>query len=457
MIQSPVYEQTLARLLKGEKLLDLACEFGQNMRRLYLEGAESDDLSGFDMISDLIEAGHDLFADRNHTRMTFFTGNLFNQSWNFENLNDKFDIVFASMLFHLFDWDEQVAIAKRVVSFLQKKAGSILFGQQIGHLEPGLYPYERAFRNEGYEHNATTLQQMWDSVGSRHEETGDTEGRDWDMGASKGEAVGAADVGLQNSDFVVFSGNTFEGHNISPFEDGNGSDLPNTEAISFDLPKGPESNLEQDVLDWDPSQDLGQPFSTIADIPLQPQTQPKTPDVLDSGNSTAGSAVTGCSCLPSLYSMLAKFQSLPEPSFPYSMGSLRSAAALSRGVVACQGCLKTYNTALQNSMVLATLLQLLINEYAKLLKHIDERSKQAEKITFRFSDPSSPFDSRHTGRPDCPMAINVDLTGDEWRTLARKAVAQEVLGNSQESSGLFGLVQGMKDRRASWHERISKS
>ncbi|KAF6218296.1 hypothetical protein HO133_005642 [Letharia lupina] len=302
----------------------------------------------------------------------------------------------------------------------------------------------------------------------RHEEAGGTD-REENMGASEGLDVGAADVGPRDSHLATFSGNDpglgtdgfhFSGNSLEeedtfPFGPGNGSIFPDTDCFSFDLPEGPASNLEQGLPDWDPSQDLGQPFSTLADTPLRLQTPPNVPGKVDSNSCSTGNAVIGCSCLSSLYSMLAKFQSLPETSFPYSMGALRSAASLGRSIVACHNCLQAYNTALQNTMLLGALLQLLIIEYAKLLKHIEERSKQAEKIAFRFGDPSSPFDSRHTGRPDCPMAINIDLSGDEWRTLARKAVAQEV-NNSQGSHGLFGLVQEMRDRQVSWHERFSK-
>ena len=281
---------------------------------------------------------------------------------------------------------------------------------------------------------------------------------DGDTGALDGRTVGAEDVGLQNLDLTTFSGNepslgiedfqflddSLERHDMLSFDAGGIS--------SFGLPEGSAFDLEQGFSNWDPLPDRGQPF---VDVSLQLQTPPSAPDEIDHNNQIAGSAVTGCACLSNLYSTLAKFQSLPEPSFPYSMGALRSAAALSRGVVACHGCTQAYNTALQNSMLLGTLLQLLIMEYAKLLKHIDERSKQSEKITFRLGDPSSLFDSRHTGLPDCPMAINVDLSGHEWRTLARKAVAQEVLGNSERSSGLSGLVQAMKDRQTSWQGRFS--
>ena len=303
----------------------------------------------------------------------------------------------------------------------------------------------------------------------RREELGDIELRDTNIGVSGGRIFGAADVGSQDLDLTTVSGNeprlgadtlyflenSFERHDVPLSGAGIIPRLSTTESSSLDPPGVPVSDLEQGFPSWALSDDLVQPIPTFPDIPLQLQTPSTAQDDVDNNNYPAENAVTGCSCLPDLYSMLAKFHNLPAPSFPFSMGVLRNAAALSRCVVACHQCSLTYSTALQNSMLLGTLLQLLIIEYAKLLNHIDARSKQADKITFRLGDPSSVFDSRHTGLPDCPMSINVDFSGDEWRTLARKAVAQEVLGNSQGSLGLFGLVQEMKDRQVSWRERFS--
>lgn len=300
-------------------------------------------------------------------------------------------------------------------------------------------------------------------------ESGDTANGDGELGELEGEAVGAANVGFQDFNLAILAGSepglgtdgfhlpddSFERHNMVSFEVGSRSSLANIETFNLDLQGGPASHLEQGFPEWDPSQDLGSHFSTSVDVPLQLQNPLNSRDQLDSNSHTTGAAEIGCSCLSNLYSMLAKFQSVPSPSFPYSMGILKTATALGRSVVACHTCSQTYNTALQNSMLLGTLLQLLIMEYAKLLNHIDERSKQAEKIAFRLGDPSSLYDSRHTGLPDCPMAINVDLSGDEWRTLARKAVAQEVLGSSQGTTGLTGLVQRMKTRQVSWREQFS--
>ena len=174
----------------------------------------------------------------------------------------------------------------------------------------------------------------------------------------------------------------------------------------------------------------------------------------DSSNEIpADGAKTGCACLPNLYSTLALFQSMPAPSFPYSMGLLKKTTRLGHDVVGCQICPNAYNTAVQNSMLLGTLLQILINEYAKLLKYIDERSVNSDKIPFHVGEQSSLLDSRHTRIPNCPMAISIDFSGEDWRTLARKAISQEVLGSSDSGSSLIGLVDTMKNRQNKWHER----
>ena len=303
----------------------------------------------------------------------------------------------------------------------------------------------------------------------RREESGDTDNRDGNIRASNGGVVGVSHAEFENSDPATllenepglgtdvfhFPEHRLERHDIVPTSGESRLGLPNIEASSLDSPGVLLADLEQGFPSWDLSYGLGQSFSTFVDVPMQLQTPPNAPDELDSNDHTADNAVPGCSCLSDLYSMLARFQKLPAPSFPFSMAALKSAAALSRRVVACYHCSQTFSTALQNSTLLGTLVQLLIMEYAKLLNHIDERCKQAERIAFRLGDPSSLYDSRHTGLPNCPISINVNLSSDEWRTLARKAVAQEVLGNLQGSLGVVGLVQEIDDRRVSWRERFS--
>ena len=205
-------------------------------------------------------------------------------------------------------------------------------------------------------------------------------------------------------------------------------------ASNHEIPQGTAPPLFPDFTAWESSQDIEWQFPSSA------------------GDPTLLETPTTCSCLPNLYSTLASFRSMPAPAFPYSLGVLKKPVRLGHTVVQCQICPKAYNTGLQNAMLLGTLVQMISNEYAKLLRYIDQRSVRDEKITFRVGEHSSPMDHRHTRTPDCPMAISIDLSGDEWRTLARKAVRQEVVGNVDSTDSLIALTDAMRKRQENLHE-----
>jgi len=184
----------------------------------------------------------------------------------------------------------------------------------------------------------------------------------------------------------------------------------------------------------------------------QPQVTPLEPRIT---TSIDPSEEPTCSCLQSLYASLSSFSSSPPPSFPYSMSGLKKATALARTAVRCQICTKDYNNALQNASLLNTLLQLTVGEYARLLKHIDERATMEAKIVFRMGadHPHEPIDwSKHTGTPDCPMGFNITLKREEWRMLARTAVRKEVLGDEDEDQSVRSILAELYDRQVGWHE-----
>ena len=198
---------------------------------------------------------------------------------------------------------------------------------------------------------------------------------------------------------------------------------------------------------WSPSQHLNEDAGYATKDPIQLQTSP-----FGVGDDNVGGAHITCTCLPNLYSTLASFQTLPQPSFPYTLGLLKNAVRLGHGVVLCQICPTTYNTGVQNAMLLGTLVQLILNEYAKLLKHIEQRAAKEDRIAFRFGEHSTSLDSRHTGTPDCPMGINIDLSGEEWQMLARKAIKQGVVGSSNSTDSLKALIDAMKKRQQTLHQ-----
>ena len=226
-----------------------------------------------------------------------------------------------------------------------------------------------------------------------------------------------------------------------------GLDMDGYQDDNLDL-RDQHSDLQSGYRAWDASQHVDGGSNYAAKGPTSLQTSP-----FRIGHDNIEGAPTTCACLPNLYSILASFQSPPQPSFPYSLGLLRNAVRLGHTVVRCQLCPKTYNTGVQNVMLLGTLVQMISNEYPKLLKHIEQRSANEDKITFRVGEHSLSLDSRHTGTPDCPMGINIDLSGAEWQMLARKAIKQGVVGSSNSTDSLMALIDAMRERQQSLHER----
>ena len=167
-----------------------------------------------------------------------------------------------------------------------------------------------------------------------------------------------------------------------------------------------------------------------------------------------------CNCLPQLYKTL---QALPNytsnPTFPLTLRPLKHATGVARTLLHCPSCASTYSNALQNSMGSVTLLNLIITTYHKLLSHIDSRAKSApNKIKFRFGE-AHPQGEGHTGGLDCPMGVEVDLSGAEWRSLARKAVRREVMGTEDEEDdeseryrgSVMRVLEGLRARQKDWH------
>ncbi|KAL8966353.1 MAG: hypothetical protein Q9183_003410 [Haloplaca sp. 2 TL-2023] len=158
-----------------------------------------------------------------------------------------------------------------------------------------------------------------------------------------------------------------------------------------------------------------------------------------------------CSCLKKLRSTLEDFQSLPPLSFPSSRGLLIKATALAREVVRCPCCPVDYPSALQNLMALTTLLPLVVHEYARLLRHIQDEVDRGCKITYRIGDLSPSTLHLHTGTADCPMGFNVELDPEEWASIAKRVVKQDVFGNPEDSACLMGVVEELEQRQQIWH------
>lgn len=183
-------------------------------------------------------------------------------------------------------------------------------------------------------------------------------------------------------------------------------------------------------------------------------TMPPTSDTTTNGNrGEQDESRPSCSCLANLYSTLSSFQSLPPPSFPYFMNLLSRATTVARDACHCKICPTRYSSALQNLMLLSTLLPLITHEYSKLLEHVDARASKDEAISLRIGERDQSLEDvyKHTYTPDCPMAFEVDFAGKDWQSLARKAIRRKVLGESPTDISVLGVINDLEARQKFWH------
>ncbi|EMC91143.1 hypothetical protein BAUCODRAFT_80619 [Baudoinia panamericana UAMH 10762] len=165
----PQYPEILSRLHppNNHTLLDLGCCFGQELRRLILDGAPATHLHGCDLRPEFLELGYDLFLDRATCPAHFFPADIFHPTTRaLDALAGRINIVNASSLFHLFPRPDQLRLATRLVALLAPRPGSMVLGRQVANLTAGHYPDRTHDGGVVYRHNERSWQALWDEVGA---------------------------------------------------------------------------------------------------------------------------------------------------------------------------------------------------------------------------------------------------------------------------------------------------
>lgn len=224
-VDNPHYQTALARLRapgSTATFLDMACCVGQVLRHLAWSGVDPARLYGADVERPFIEAGFELFRDREAAfgrGATLVVGDaLAPESTGgdpaLEVLDGKISIVHASAFFHLFTWANQVVAAKRVVRFLREvsvgedgdvgtgagREGAMIFGRQVASTSPREIKGVRGERR--FLHDAASWQRLWDEVG---EVTGTRWRTEVEMeGVVEGQTDHLADGSTRRMNFVCF-------------------------------------------------------------------------------------------------------------------------------------------------------------------------------------------------------------------------------------------------------------
>lgn len=200
----PVYDRILdlLRFKPNTHFLDVGCCVGQEVRYLASQGIPTRQLHGSDLEPSFIDIGFRLFRDRDALAGNFVTGDLlappdvYHQCPLAKTLDGKIDVIWAGSLFHMWDYEDQVLVATRLVDLCREKGGVMIAGSQLGSLLGGRYVVKNIEgMNEApdaarahYRHNVETIKGFWCDVGERS-------GTRWTVEAGLFEQEDAVEMG----------------------------------------------------------------------------------------------------------------------------------------------------------------------------------------------------------------------------------------------------------------------
>ncbi|GAB7347547.1 hypothetical protein MBLNU459_g4438t1 [Dothideomycetes sp. NU459] len=162
----PLYTTIIERVKHGDRLLDLGCCFGQDVRKLVVDDAPAENLIGSDLRASFIELGYDLFLDKDTLKAKFIASDVFDpESELLKTERGSVSIVHAASMIHLFDLPTQKQVVKTIIDLLKPESGSLVVGRQVGSLVSGDKPSSLDPSKTMFWHDEATFAKMWHDVG----------------------------------------------------------------------------------------------------------------------------------------------------------------------------------------------------------------------------------------------------------------------------------------------------
>lgn len=97
-----------------------------------------------------------------------FAANALGEDVALDKLEGKMDMVYAGAFFHLFGWDDQLEICKRIIKMLKPQKGSLVFGRQTGNVKGQATPATPIVGKDPpmiYRHSVDSFAELWDLAG----------------------------------------------------------------------------------------------------------------------------------------------------------------------------------------------------------------------------------------------------------------------------------------------------
>jgi hypothetical protein len=125
----------------------------------------STQLTGCDLRPEFFALGYELFRDASSLKATFFPADVFASGTPLDDLNGKIDIIYVGSFLHLFTYDTQVRICKRLVNILRVEAGAMVVGRQVGATVAGEKISRTNMEERMWRHDEESFKRMWREVG----------------------------------------------------------------------------------------------------------------------------------------------------------------------------------------------------------------------------------------------------------------------------------------------------
>lgn len=157
--------------------------------------------------------------------------------------------------------------------------------------------------------------------------------------------------------------------------------------------------------------------------------------------------------MSNMYQATSNMPNEEQFTFPASLGRMRFSLRKAEEILTCAKCTQNPSQRRQNTMFLIPISSSLACAFDKLLRDVDSEAERlaaiGEKKVFQMGDPSFPH--LHTGGPDCPMKIDVNLDPQDWRKLAFQAIKSQVSDTDESRLTLDSLLTRLEQRQKAWH------
>jgi hypothetical protein len=183
------------------------------------------------------------------------------------------------------------------------------------------------------------------------------------------------------------------------------------------------------------------------------------------GNTQLQATAPPCSCLATMYLALSSLQEFPSD-VGAALGAIRSALNTAQSVLRCELCCrcagisgKSSTEALQNTMLLNTLLPVIVNSYRRLLEMVDSEANIAKAAGYQMNCKIIQ-DSSNCGRSELFGEIenveNVLMEPDDWRAGMHRLLRADVYGHDMVNLGLKGILAEMEQRQRLGYLKMDK-